>query len=218
MKEKKVTIISTVLAVALIVAIGVYGLTRNSGDKPYTRSATEQTSSKEVEESSTYKEYAAMKGEMYDRNFIANMIVHHQGAVDMAKLAQANAQHQELKVMADDIIAAQEKEISTLRSWQQAWGYPSTSADNMQDHAAMGSTDAMGGMTARLEGKSGDEFDRTFVSLMIEHHQSAIDMARPGRTSAQHLELKDLTVEIVRAQTDEVAQLKQWQKEWGYES
>lgn len=218
MKNKKLAIVGAGLATALIAVVGIYGLMRSGGEDAANRSAAELAPVEETAESATYKQYAAMTGEMYDRNFTANMIAHHQGAVDMAKLAQDRAGRQEIKDMANDIIAAQEQEIASMKAWQQAWGYPSTSADNMQDHAAMGSMEAMSGMTAQLEGKTGEEFDKTFVALMIEHHQSAIDMARPGPTNAQHQELKDLTAEIVRAQTEEVAQLKQWQVEWGYES
>ena len=166
--------------------------------------------------SETYKQYEAMQGETYDRNFIANMIAHHQGAVDMAELALTNAEHQELKDMASDIIAAQESEIAQMESWQKEWGYPSTSGDNMMDHSAMGMMDDMDSMMSELEGKTGDEFDKAFIEQMILHHQSAIDMAAPGEENAEHQELKELTKEIVSAQTREIEQMKQWQEEWGY--
>lgn len=168
--------------------------------------------------SSTYSQFAAMTGEEYDRNFIANMIIHHQGAVDMAKLALTNAQRQELKDVARNIVSAQEAEITKLASWQKEWGYPSTSGENMADHSAMGMMSSMDGMVAELEGKTGEEFDKTFIEQMIVHHQSAIDMAAPGEKNAMRQEVKDLAAEVVGAQTREVEQLKQWRKEWGYES
>lgn len=168
--------------------------------------------------SDTYKQYAAMTGETYDRNFIANMIAHHQGAVTMAQLALTNAKHQELKDMANDIISAQNGEISQMKSWQQAWGYPSSSSDNMMDHSAMGMMDEMSGMENELKGKTGDEFDKAFIEQMIMHHQGALDMAAPGEKNAEHQEVKDLTKAIVTTQTKEIKQMKQWQKDWGYES
>lgn len=166
--------------------------------------------------SDTYKQYAAMTGETFDRNFIANMIAHHQGAVDMAKLALKNAKHQELKDMASNIISAQEGEISKMESWQKDWGYPSSSADNMMDHSAMGMMDNMAGMTAELDGKTGDDFDKAFIEQMIMHHQSAIDMAAPGKQNAEHQEVKDLANAIITAQAKEINQMKQWQIDWGY--
>lgn len=204
--------------VALVVVVGVAvfvfrdQLFRSVSVQPPSETAQVDTTS------DTYKQYAAMTGETYDRNFIANMIAHHQGAVDMAKLALTSAKHQELKNMANDIISAQEGEISKMQSWQKAWGYPSTSADNMMDHSAMGMMDDMAGMTAELEGKTGDDFDRAFIEQMIMHHQSAIDMAAPGEQNAKHQEVKDLSKAIVSAQTKEIQQMKQWQQEWGYDN
>jgi uncharacterized protein (DUF305 family) len=62
-------------------------------------------------------------GTSFDKAFIEEMIIHHQGAIDMAKQAQINAQHEEIKVLANDIITAQTKEIELMKEWQKAWGY-----------------------------------------------------------------------------------------------
>lgn len=62
-------------------------------------------------------------GDDFDKAFISGMIAHHQGAIDMAKLAQKNAKHDEVKKMADDIILAQSKEIDMMQTWQGDWGY-----------------------------------------------------------------------------------------------
>lgn len=80
----------------------------------------------------------------------------------------------------------------------------------------MGMMDDMTGMMSELEGKTGDQFDKAFIEQMILHHQSAIDMAAPGEKNAEHQEIKNLTKEIISAQTREIEQMKQWQKEWGY--
>ena len=221
MNNKKLfTIIAVVLVLAVAGGALYYGLRDNKTDNMSgaNTSGSSNNNSFVDTNSDTYKQYAAMTGETYDRNFIANMIAHHQGAVDMAKLAQKNAKHQELKDMANDIISAQEGEISQMTAWQKEWGYPSTSADNMMDHSAMGMMDEMAGMNSALEGKTGDEFDKAFIEQMIMHHQGALDMAAPGEKNAEHQEVKDLTKAIVTAQTKEIKQMKQWQKDWGYES
>lgn len=57
----------------------------------------------------------------FDRAFIESMIIHHQGAVGMARLAQQYAKHDELRALADEIIDAQTREIEQMRAWQQAW-------------------------------------------------------------------------------------------------
>jgi uncharacterized protein (DUF305 family) len=72
-------------------------------------------------------------GDEFDKAFISGMIEHHQGAIDMAKLAQANAKHAEIKNMANDIMSAQSKEIDMMQTWQADWGYKTvpTSHDMM---------------------------------------------------------------------------------------
>lgn len=73
-------------------------------------------------------------GDDFDKAFISEMIMHHQGAIDMAKQAKQNAKHDEIKKMADDIISAQSKEISEMKSWQQQWGYDANSTDNSSNN------------------------------------------------------------------------------------
>lgn len=215
MNKKSIGIIGAVLV--LILGVGTFVLYKNSNTSNTATPEAQTSSVVQADTSSaTYKQYAAMTGEMYDRNFIANMIAHHQGAVDMAKLAQTNAKHSELKTMADSIVKTQGKEIADLQSWQKQWGYPSTSAENMQDHSAMGMMDSMAGMSAELKGKTGDEFDKAFLEQMIIHHQSAIDMATPGKDNASRQEVKDLSVAIVNDQSKEISKMRSWQKQWGY--
>lgn len=60
-------------------------------------------------------------GDEFDKAFIQEMIVHHEGAVAMAKLALLQAKHVEIKTMAQDIIDAQTNEITTMRDWLRSW-------------------------------------------------------------------------------------------------
>jgi uncharacterized protein (DUF305 family) len=66
-------------------------------------------------------ELQGKSGDAFDQAFLSEMIVHHQGAVEMAKLALTNAKHQEIKDLAKAIIAAQNKEIGDMQSWAKAW-------------------------------------------------------------------------------------------------
>lgn len=60
-------------------------------------------------------------GDAFDQAFLSEMIVHHQGAVEMAELALKNAKHQEIKDLAEVIISAQNKEIQEMKNWQKDW-------------------------------------------------------------------------------------------------
>jgi uncharacterized protein (DUF305 family) len=62
-------------------------------------------------------------GDDFDKVFLQSMIMHHQGAIDMANAAKERAGHEELKQMADDIISAQDAEIKQMQQWQKDWGY-----------------------------------------------------------------------------------------------
>jgi uncharacterized protein (DUF305 family) len=76
---------------------------------------------------------------------------------------------------------------------------------------------SMSGMTEALKGKTGDEFDKAFLVLMIDHHQGAVDMANEVLKSAQHVELKTFAQAIIDAQSKEITTMKQWMKDWGYD-
>ncbi len=73
-------------------------------------------------------------GDDYDKAFIASMIAHHEGAVEMAELSAQNAKHSEIKQLSNDIIAAQEKEIVQMKQWQMDWGYGVNETDGHSTH------------------------------------------------------------------------------------
>lgn len=222
MKNNKNTIaVVAIVAVVAIAGITVFAINKNNNNGMMGNNMMSETSSSQATvradiSSSDYKQYAALTGEDYDRMFLANMIAHHQGAVDMANLALTNASHQEIKTLATAIVSAQTSEITNMTAWQKMWGYPPSSGEMMIDHSSMGMENTNAGMMNELKGKTGEAFDKAFLKQMVMHHQSAINMAATGKTNAQHQEVKDLTVAIVTAQTKEIQQMKQWQKDWGY--
>jgi uncharacterized protein (DUF305 family) len=56
-----------------------------------------------------------------DAAFMTSMIAHHQGAIDMATLAEERAAHQEVKDLAASIITSQSAEIETMQAWLAEW-------------------------------------------------------------------------------------------------
>lgn len=89
------------------------------------------------------------------------------------------------------------------------------SASTMNHGSSMTSM-SMDDMMKSLDGKSGDDFDKAFISSMIQHHEGAIDMAKEAQTNAKHDEIKSLANDIITAQEKEINQMKDWQKQWGY--
>lgn len=74
----------------------------------------------------------------------------------------------------------------------------------------------MSDMTAQLQNKTGDDYDKAFISYMIEHHQAAVDMAKLSEKNAKHEEIKQLSRNVIEAQENEIANMRQWQQNWGY--
>ena len=65
-------------------------------------------------------------GDELDKAFLSEMIVHHAGAVEMAKLLQTGTKRPELQKMAVDIITVQTAEIEMMKKWQSEWFATST--------------------------------------------------------------------------------------------
>jgi len=62
-------------------------------------------------------------GDEFDKAFLEQMIIHHQGAIDMANIVLQKSSRPELRKLAEEIIAAQTKEINQMKQWQMQWGY-----------------------------------------------------------------------------------------------
>jgi uncharacterized protein (DUF305 family) len=77
---------------------------------------------------------------------------------------------------------------------------------------------AMSSMVSSLKGKTGDDFDKAFISGMVEHHQGAIEMAEQAKKNAKHTEVKDMAEDIISAHSKEIELMKSWQSQWGYMS
>lgn len=76
---------------------------------------------------------------------------------------------------------------------------------------------SMTDMSQMLEGKTGDEYDKAFIDGMIAHHEGAVVMAKLSGENAKHDEIKKLSQNIITSQESEIAEMKKWQREWGYE-
>jgi uncharacterized protein (DUF305 family) len=66
-----------------------------------------------------------LTGEAYDEEFLKQMILHHEQAIEMSVDADTNAKRQEIKDLANDVITTQTAEIKQMKVWQKEWGYES---------------------------------------------------------------------------------------------
>lgn len=159
-----------------------------------------------------------------DQQFIDMMVPHHQSAIEMAKLAQTRAERPELKTLAGNIIADQNKEIEQMKQWRKAWFgsdqtpaieqmplLPGLSMGNMQ---GMNSNGTMNMTTAINDLKTAQPFDKAFMQAMVQHHTQAIDAAKIAQEKGTRAEIKTLAGTIISSQQKEIDQMQGWLKAW----
>ncbi len=145
-----------------------------------------------------------------DTEFAQMMIVHHQGAIEMATLAGEKATTDDVRALAQRIEAAQGPEIELMSGWLDSWGEEQPEDAEM---AGMGHEGMdMGGMDQRsamtdLEGLSGTAFDKRFLELMIEHHRGAIVMSETEIADGSNADATQLARSIIDAQTAEITEM-----------
>jgi uncharacterized protein (DUF305 family) len=149
-------------------------------------------------------------GKYSDERFIDAMVPHHQGAIDMAQVALQNAEHPEIRTLANNIISAQEAEIEQLKAIKQReYGTAEVPTQMSSEEMRM-----MGMMMSPQELANEQPFDKAFIDAMIPHHQAAIDMAQVAQANTNDPEIRELAQGIVTAQQAEIQQMTDWRKEW----
>jgi len=164
-----------------------------------------------------------------DVEFMQGMIVHHEQAVEMSELAKTRTSNDAVTKISARILAAQADEITFMTDWLKERGEPVAMQPGMagmakmqemagmEDHSmhaghAMHQGHTMMGMATpaqmtALAASNGTDFDRQFLTLMIEHHKGALEMVKdlteaPG--SAYDPVIFEFTNEVVKDQTDEI--------------
>jgi uncharacterized protein (DUF305 family) len=132
-----------------------------------------------------------------ERSFLSGMIAHHEGALEMVRVALPDLKDPEVRAWAESILKEQDKEIGVMRALL----------------ARLGGLDQamareMAAMVARLRGARDRE--RAFVELMLEHHKGAVEMALEALLKAKDREVLDLAKAIALAQTEEIHRFRLW--------
>ncbi|MDH6292096.1 DUF305 domain-containing protein [Rhodococcus opacus] len=141
--------------------------------------------------------------------FLEGMYPHHAQAVEMADMVAGHTDNADVVALAAAIKAAQQPEMDRMTTWLQQWGQPVSTADmsgmHDMDHGdGMMSADQMDALTAL----SGTEFDRRWLTMMIEHHEGAIDMADTELVDGENPAVRQMASDIVTAQQKEIADMR----------
>jgi uncharacterized protein (DUF305 family) len=143
------------------------------------------------------------------RHYIEAMIPHHEDAIVMAKLARAQAEHPELRALAEEIIRVQAEEIGLMREWYLAWYGTEVAGSRM--HGMMVGMGPNHDATA-IDGAR--PFDKAFVEAMIPHHEMAVRMSAMALSRVERPELRALLQAIIVGQSDEIALMRRWYEAW----
>lgn len=150
-----------------------------------------------------------------DVSFAQGMIPHHRQALEMAELAAGRASSAQVKDLAARIRKGQDPEIKTMSGWLTSWGedVPAASGgmESMpgMDHSDGSSMPGMMGASdmGKLEKASGTDFDTMFLTMMIDHHKGAVEMATAEKGKGAYGPATSMAGAIVTAQTAEIAEM-----------
>ena len=133
-----------------------------------------------------------------EKEFLTEMIPHHQEAVDTAKQVLARgATTPEIRTLMEKIVKAQENEIADMKGWYQEWyGQPYMPSNAYQP------------MMRDLSKLGGIELDKAFLEDMVMHHMGAIMMAHSVQGAIEHEEVRNLTKAIITTQSEEIVQMR----------
>jgi uncharacterized protein (DUF305 family) len=155
-----------------------------------------------------------------DVHFMQGMIHHHAQAVIMAGWAQTHGARPDVKTLAQRIDVAQRDEMAFMQRWlrerHQDVPDPLAHYEMGHDMPGMSPTTLMPGMLtpeqmSQLDAARGPEFDRLFLTDMIQHHQGAITMvdqlfASPG--AGQELYVFRFASDVNADQTTEIERMR----------
>jgi uncharacterized protein (DUF305 family) len=146
--------------------------------------------------------------------FMQGMIMHHSQAVEMTALIASHTENKELRSLGARISSSQSDEIKFMQRWLAGWGesismpMPGMPSMNMsgQSMALMPGMLTLEQMNA-LKNAKGAEFDRLFLTGMIQHHNGALTMVKDLFNTAgagQNSEVFDFATDADNTQRVEI--------------
>jgi uncharacterized protein (DUF305 family) len=150
-----------------------------------------------------------------DVEFMQGMIMHHAQAVEMTALIDERTQNKELRLLGARISHSQAEEIGFMKRWLRARGQPTgmqMGGMDMSDMDMSSHHHLMPGMLTpkqmeALKNAKGAEFDRLFLTGMIQHHGGALTMVKELYDSAgagQDAEIFNFTTDVDSGQRAEI--------------
>ena len=169
---------------ALILSIGTAGC---STHQESIRTAPEPTAAARSQQAAIAKARADSVRHPYtaaDMQFMTGMIGHHAQAIVMSRWAPTHGAGSSVRILCERIINAQQDEINTMQTWLRDRNEPVPQASGAgMKMAGMDHPMLMPGMLTdaqlqQLDSAQGADFDRLFLTFMIQHHRGAVTMVK----------------------------------------
>lgn len=145
-----------------------------------------------------------------DVEFAQGMIAHHEQAIEMAEIALDPAAGASADVvdLATRIQAAQDPEVELMTAWLTAAGesiaMDTSDGHDMSSMEGMMTADQMDAMAAM----TGADFDRTWLEMMIAHHEGAISQSETVKANGSNADVLLLADQIITAQQAEITEMQ----------
>jgi uncharacterized protein (DUF305 family) len=147
-----------------------------------------------------------------DVAFAESMIPHHRQALEMTGLVTARTATPAVRAAAARIAAAQRPEIAALSAWLRSIGRPPETGGHEDHHDTRTGGAAYGMATLdqlnALRAARGTTFDRTFLRLMIAHHEGAVRMAAEELRTGTDRTMRRMAQDISSGQRTEIARMR----------
>lgn len=145
-----------------------------------------------------------------DNDFSMMMRMHHQGAIDMSNEELKSGDNQAMKAMAQQVITAQTLEISQFNQFLQSHTpVPITAGTTYNAEEMESMMKTMRAQDIRI--LTGDS-DVDYAQLLIDHHQSAIEMAMSELKYGDDVQIRQMATKIIEDQKKEIGMLQDWLK------
>ncbi|MBP2337937.1 uncharacterized protein (DUF305 family) [Saccharothrix coeruleofusca] len=142
-----------------------------------------------------------------DVMFLQMAVPHHRQGLELARLAKERAVRPDVKTLAAAIESTQQSEVDSMTKWLADWGKPETAPDAQLHAAHGGDHSTKPEFIAEVAGKTGAEFERDFLNLMIAHQHNAVEIAKLEREGGLHPPSKELAERIFQSRTAQISQM-----------
>jgi uncharacterized protein (DUF305 family) len=133
-----------------------------------------------------------------ESKFLDQLTDHHKEAIEMAMMATSKGFSADVRIMAQKMADDQTREIAQMQNWRESY------------YASVPIAPPMPKMDMTpLQNATGKEFDRIFLTMMIQHHSDGIQMINSVLSGLVHHEIIHFAQKVAKAQTDEIAKMEE---------